>query len=660
MIVRIDFETRSRVDLRKVGAWIYSRHPSTEVLCMAYKIGDNETALWVPDYFARSGLNCPFDVDDETIIEAHNAFFEQCIWYGIGVWRFGWPEHRNWQCSAAKAAYHSLPRSLDGVASALNLREQKDKEGHRIMLQLSKPRKPTKNNPAHWFTDEAKYKKLYSYCLQDVETETAVSETLSLLPTREKRIWRMDQALNFRGVYADRAAIEGALDLEKVLLSETNRKLTGLTDGKITTIGQVGKLKKYLNELGCNLESLGRSNLEQIVSDSKRRAEECVDDLHVKNLPSEALKIINLRLSAARSSTKKYQAMLNRMDTDDRIRELVLYHGASTGRWTGLGIQIQNFPRGTIKTPDEIELAIDCIKSRDIGRLKLLFGDPMEALSSCLRAVLCAPMGSELIAADYSAIEARVLFWLADETAALRSLAAGKSLYIELAETIFSRPIDKYKNPQEYLLGKGGILGCGYQMWYPKFVATCANNGIDISDELGKRVVTTYRHKYFRVVNMWRDYEESAIKAVATKSAVKCGKVTFLADDDWMYIKLPSGRLLHYYKPIVGYDAQRKKPRLSYMSIEKGKWVRVYTYGGKLTENVDQATSRDLLAHAMLNLEANGLPLVLTVHDEAVAEVKKKDNRTVDEFCEIMLDKPSWADGLPLAAEGWKGKRFRK
>ncbi len=649
----IDFETRSPVDLKRSGAWLYARHPQTEILCLSFKRDRQRSRIWIPEYFSKTGTEIPellaLSIAEGDIFEAHNAFFERVIWRFIAQARWGWPElpPERWADTAAIAATHALPRSLDGVSRALSLTETKDMTGHRVMMKLSKPRKPSKYNKARYHAKPKDFETLYRYCIKDTRTAAEVSGTLSPLSAIQRETWELDQRINWRGVYCDREGVEGALKILSQLKQNSNERIRELTNGEIETIGQVKRIVEFCNELGLSITSI-----------AKDKVKTALDLPHLDPIVRE---ILELRQSAARSSTEKYKAMLERMDTDNRIRELIMYHGASTGRWTGKGIQIQNFPQGSIKDQDEIAVAIAAIKSGDPRVLSLLYSDPMDTLSSCLRGMLCAQPGSRFICADYSGIEARFLMWLVGETEAVEMFRSGSDIYKALASVVFSKPIEEIEH-NERELGKRGILGCGYQMAWKKFQVTCqVMYGITVSDSMAKRVVNAYRKKYSRVPRFWYAIEASAIKAVLRKGKrIDCGKVSCQYRDGFLWIRLPSGRELAYYDPKITDHPKFDKPQLTYMGVsaQSYKWERQNSYGGKLTENIVQGSCFDVLAGAMLNLDIE-YPIVLTVHDEIVSEVPERRG-SLNEFCDIMATVPKWAEGLPLNVEGWEGLRFRK
>lgn len=660
MHVTLDFETRSRVDIKERGGWVYSEDQSTEPMCLAYTLGeDDEPRLWHPEYPA-AGLEAtgrPIDLFEAikagAELEAHNAFFERSIWKNVMVRRWGWPavDERQWRCSAAKASSFALPRALDEACEALGLPFTKDPLGKRVMLKLSRPRKPTKSDPdSAWHEGLEDLQRLFSYCKQDVRAERSLSRALRDLPEHELAIWQMDQRMNERGVYCDREGVEAALSIISEITERLTEELRELTGGVLEKPTQRARIKEWMNEHGVDMEDTQGSTIDRYLGYDT-----------VVGTPRRVLTILR---QIGRTSTAKYLAMRERMsDVDDRIRDTMMYHGASTGRWAGKGIQPHNFPRGGIK---DMEGAWEDIKRRDPRLLELLWDDPMELLSHATRGALLAPPGRDLVVADYAAIEARVLFWLAGEEEALRILRSGEDIYCDLAKEIYRRPINKKDHPRERQLGKIGILGLGYQMGAPKFVDTAAANGVVIDETFAKTVVDAYRAKYPKVPELWRDYNDAAMEAVrAGGRVIHSGRVQWAMRGRFLHCRLPSGRLLSYYNPRIRDKKTpwgEMRPALTYMGVDPytKQWARIDTYGGKLVENVDQATARDLMAEAMLRADQGGLyDVTMSVHDELVAEVDE-GRGDVKDFERLMSHLPPWAHGCPVAAEGWRGKRYRK
>lgn len=634
-MIYIDFETRSELDIKSVGAWKYSCHPSTEVLCMAWLNSQKNIGL-----ITKFKPFLLFLFDKPISIEAHNAFFEYAIWHNIMVPRYNWPiiPEDQWYCSAAKAAYHGLPRKLEDAGAALNLDVQKDAEGSRLMLQMSKPRpnwKKTGKGPK-WFDDEARLKRLYEYCKQDVRVEYALSQALDDLPKIERKLWLLDQKINRRGVYCDVELARSAIEIIDTLEADANLELHQITNGIVSTPNQRDRILCWFKDECYALTDLTTDTVNW--------------ELKNGNLTSNARRVLEIRQFHSKASTKKFSAMIDRASNNDqRIRDTLFYHGAHTGRWTGVGIQPQNFYKPDFERSEIELLAIPAIKQKDIDALNFLFDSSITSLSSTLRSTLCASPNHELIGADYSSIEARVLLWLVQDTKALKFIEQGVDLYVDMAAAIYEIPTNQITKAQRQL-GKIAILGLGYGMGADKFFQTCSNFGIEIDYLLAEKTVSIYRKKYKRVVCFWWKINQQAININGLFS--KHGR--------FLQLKLPSGRSLHYYDPELTLNRFRE-PALSYMSInpKTRKWEREETYGGKLTENIVQAISRDIMALGMLKVEAAKYPIVMTIHDEIVSEIPK-DFGSIKEFVNLLCIKPKWALNCPISAEGWRGKRYRK
>ena len=683
-MITMDFETRSACDLRKAGSYIYSCHSTTSIMCLAWAYGDGEVLLWHPA-FPTAGL-AEYGADDlwelhgnialGEIVEAHNAFFERCIWTNVGG-LLGWPDinPRQLRCSAAMAASFALPRALEGAVDALSLPFPKDMEGNRLMKKLSRPRRPrvaemravglgkhdhelyTERYGYLWHEKPEDLHRLFQYCRQDVRAERALSGALRPLSPVEQEVWFLDQEINWRGVHVDRPGVKKALALSNEIVARANTEMSDLTFGTVETCTKRVPFKAWCAQEGV------------LIPDTKG---ETIDIWVQRDLPPHVKRALELWKQVNRTSIKKYVAMIARMAHDSRVRDILRYWAATTGRWGGMGIQPQNFPRGSIKDMEAVWIDI---LAMTLEELEAKHGDVMELLSGALRGAICAPPGSELSVADYASIEARVLFWLAGAKRALDVLHSGQNIYKDMTGAIMEFMGKPLADPQavekgtlEYQLGKQSILGLGYQMGGPKFQSTCGGYGLDVSEEFAKQVVKLYRETYPEVPRLWRQYEARAIEAVQrgprAADPVWSGNVSWCVRGRFLHAKLPGGRLLSYCDPQV---VKSETPwgdqcdKLIYMGIDTytKKWSVQKTYGGKLVENVDQAISRDLMAEAMLRCEPNGYTPILTVHDEIVAE-DPVDGRPIEEFEALMARLPAWAEGLPVAAEGWKGTRYRK
>lgn len=662
MNVIIDFETRSKSAIEVVGAYNYSKHESTKPICMAYKINDGETKIWIESEGHDIPQDLAFALEASATIEGHNVLFEYFIWNNLMVKLYGWPslDISRFRCTAARAAQFALPRSLEDVAKALNLGIEKDLEGRRIMLQVCKPKKPSKKSPGIWYEDEERYQKLYEYCKRDVDVTYAIRNRLvtlsrlrqSLLDrldvpnTKELSIFTLNNQINDRGVYCDTDLCKSSMQLitqhEEVLL----KRLQAITQGKIQTANQSTAIRDYLHTLGLEIPDIRSKTV----------------DLWLPKAEGLAKEILEIRQALSKSSVKKIKAMLGRAADDNRIRDLLVYYGAArTGRFSGVGIQVQNFKRPSLD-PEEITTLIDKIKSgTSYSELIEEYPDFLSAISSCLRGMLKAEGGKIFYDSDFSAIEARVLFWLAEEEIGLESYRQGLDIYKIMAADIHGINVTEVTKDMR-MLGKTAILGLGYSMSAKKFGSTCDNFGMKVPPELAEKAVETYRDKYSKVVELWRKVEKAAVAAIKNPSKVFTvhDKMHFCMLSDFMFVVLPSGRALAYHRPKLTVTPWGK-PNIEYMgfSSQIKKYESTKTYGGKLVENIVQATARDFMTEAMLRAEAAGYKMVFTVHDQLVAEVPK-DFGSVEEFTSIMTELPSWGEGCPIDAETKICERFEK
>lgn len=661
-MIYIDFETRSELEIQNVGAWKYSSHPSTELLCMAYKINTMPTDIFIREEINQiwDNLKFPEDTDDTKNmfidyisrfekLEAHNAFFEYAIWHNIMVARYNWPAipEDRWYCSAAKAAYHGLPRKLDDVCLALNLDVKKDKEGSRLMKQMCKPRpkwKKTEQGPK-WFENNEKLNRLYEYCKQDVRAEYALSQALDDLPRTERKLWLLDQKINRRGIYCDVELANSAIEIIETLETNANLELHQITAGLISTPNQTAKILDWL--VG---EDLGLPNMQ---------APTVAEALEREDLTPNARRVLEIRQLHAQSATDKYFAMVEGADNDNRLRDLLFYYGAHTGRWTGKRVQPTNMFT-PIFSRNEIEyLIIDAIKRQDIDELTWLFGDPIAPLSSALRATICAKPEYDLIGADYDGIEACVLLWRVGDTEALEKIRNGIDLYVDLAATIYQTDYEKLdylvkKKDKDAIfkrkVGKTTFLSAIYQVGEVALKKKFDQYKIEVDDFFTEKLISIFRRKYRKVVKHWYWLNNCAIEK----------KGPFSVKNKFLQFQLLSGRKLLYYDPELTLN-QFHRPALSYMSVNSKtrKWEREQTYGGKLTENEIQSIARDIMVMGMLRAENKGYPIIFNVYDEIISEVPKGFG-SINEFVDLLCQKEQWYKDCPVSAEGWRGRRFRK
>lgn len=667
----VDFETRSELNLKKVGAWRYSTHPSTDALCLGYGLDSEPEVVWRPGDPNPERL---FDaIRHGALFEAHNAFFEWCIWLNVMHERYGWPMLRRDRivCSAARAAFACLPRALDNALPAAGLRIAKLSD--KAMLKLSRPRKPTKKDSRVWLEpDDAPelYRELYDYCAGDVRAERALSDVLPALPQFERRVFNADFVINLRGLRVDVEFIQAALKVAELINYELSAELIELTRGDVMAATERDRILTYLESTGLSLDCLDQETVE--------------DTLYHIELTKTQRRVLELRQEGARSSVSKYKAFVECL-VDGTVKGLFLYYGANAhGRWSGRLVQPQNFPRGNAKCADEslkgnaaIEAMVAAIKrvakTGDTSCLREHFrveeseipGDPTskrylvpaspaEVLSTALRGAFIARPGRAFGVGDYSAIEARALFWLAEEERGLRIYYADGDIYRDMGSVIFNKPPEDLDISFERMLGKTTVLGCGYGMGWRKFQLTCKRAyGMVLSDELCKRAVRAYRQRYKKVVEFWKALEESAVTCIRTGLPmwVSKGRIKFSMRKGDLVITLPSGREIYH-----------RRARISHGQIVfiNGKGFVESTYGGKLCEYVTSGTARDLLADAIAKAEFDydDVDPVMHSHDELVAE---GDPETVGRIVEeIMTDVPAWAKGLPIKVETWVGTRYHK
>ena len=653
--ITIDFETRSEVDIRTAGAWRYAEDKTTEVLCMAYKIDDQESKLW-------KGLPAePFPEDlvaaikEGKVIEAHNAEFEQAIWKHKIVDRHHAPEVpiEQWRCSAAKTAASALPRALGDAGAAMGLPIVKDDEGKKIMMQLARKRVPSASNPDTFWephTAPEKFETLWSYCLTDVDGEVCLSNAVPDLSESEQELWFLDQKINQRGINVDMGAIQDFLWCIDRLTERIDKKTVEMTGGKLSTVRKVTAFIKYLNELGCELPDAKKQTIEKFLKDD--------------TLSDEIRILLQYRNVLSKTTTKKFQSMLDRAQADGRIRGTLMYHGASTGRWSGRGVQPQNLPRGSAKDIDEV---IADFRAKDIDAIVEKYPNPFDAAASCIRAMIIPSEKHDFYCADFSSIEARCLVWLAGDERALELFRQDKDVYIDMASAIYKVPAEDV-TPEQRQVGKMAILGLGYGMGWKTFKRNSKMMGAEIDEEFAKTVVNTYRSKYESVKIFWKQLENVAKAAVSNPGkVVRLGKIAYCFLNNFLSCKLPSGRLIRYYMPsiqprVTSWGATQDT--LCFMGVDTytRKWGEQTTYGGKLVENVTQAVARDFMAGAMKRIDEAGWDIVLTVHDELLAEAPEDaaGSLTIEKFEDLMAEVPDWGEGCPIAAEGWTGKRYKK
>lgn len=639
----IDIETYSDVDLVRSGVYAYTTSPKFEILLFAYSFDDDEVKV----IDLATGETLPNEIilalEDEKIIKtAFNANFERVC---LSKYLNKKLSAKSWRCTAVQAASLGLPLSLDGVAQVLGLQKQKMKEGKELIKYFSVPCKPTKSNgernrnyPHHSLERWEVFKK---YCAQDVEVEKAIRKRLERYPiiTSEQEIYVLDQEINDRGILIDTKLVEKSIECENIhkedIYAEA-QKLTGLENPN-----SVIQLKQWLLENGVEVESLSKKT----VADLAKDAEEDVQ------------RLLNLRSQLSKTSVKKYEAIERVLCADKRVRGLLQFYGANrTGRWAGRLVQVQNLPQNHIK---DLTLARDLVKNGEFETLDMLFDNVSQVLSELIRTAFIPKENHRFIVADFSAIEARVIAWLAEEKWRLDVFNSHGKIYEASASQMFKIPIEEITKTSplrqkgkisELALGYGGSVG-----------ALTAMGALDmgVKEEELQGLVSKWRQANPNITKLWWDIDKAAIKVVKEKSFEVVGKIKIFYEKGIMFITLPSGRNLSYIKPRLETNKFGREG-ITYEGIgATKKWERIETYGPKLVENIVQATARDLLAEAMINVDKKGYEIVMHVHDEIIVEISK-DKGSLKEVCDVMAIAPEWAKGLPLRADGFECEYYRK
>ena len=692
--VYIDFETRSTIDLKKAGADVYSKDECTDALCMAYAFDDKPAKLWK--------LGEPFPkVLGEAIkagasFIAHNAAFEFVIWNNVCCKKYGWPPLpiRQLYCTMVRAYAMGLPGKLETAGKAVGLKVEKDMQGHRIMMQLSKPRGYDPDGTPIWWQPKdstpkmdiaEKYRRTYEYCVTDIVVERELFKRVLPLSETERKLWIKDQEINQRGVYVDLKIINRAIELVESEKKILNLKMRSLTCNQVSTCNAAVDLKRWFNiefkkhKIEYECEGVAK-DLVLIM-------------LELPNLPKVMREVLKLRQIAARNSVAKLKKMSEGAGKDARVRGCFQYYGAaSTGRWAGRRIQLHNLPRPKIKH-EEIEEVLALFETvHDPQELRdyinIFHGSPTSIMSDCLRAMLCAAPGKKLITVDFSQIEARVLAWLAGEEKTLQIFRGHGKIYEHAASGIYNVPLEKVTKDQR-LVGKVSILALGYQGGVGAFQSMAKNYFIKVPDKQADKIKVAWRLANPNIVQYWRDLNTAAIAAVQTPGQKTVAgspgrQVTFLKRGSFLFCRLPSGRAICYPYPQMKmtklvynhvaekyekFNSKKEYPShtyeiydkysLSYKGVENFNWITKIAYGGLICENICQAVARDLLAEGLMRWEAAGYKVVMHVHDELVAEVNKNFG-SLEDACDLLCEVPAWAENLPIVAEGWVGQRYRK
>lgn len=659
----IDLETYSSISIKKAGAQAYIRSDDFEILLFAYSVdggtvrvvdmAQNEKippdiihALYSPDYLKH----------------AYNASFEWgCLskYFGCKL------PPSQWRDTMLHSLYCGYTAGLEATGLALGLPadERKLNTGKALIRYFCIPCKPTKVNggrtrnlPHH---DPERWQQFKEYCKQDVVTEMVIDNRLSSTPVPYivQKQWETDLIINDRGVAVDMDFVQGALELGETVrmnLKEEAIKITGLYNPN--SVQQLTKWLEY--QTSKEIDNLRKETVSRMLTNDTNS--------------EEVNRILSIRQELGKTSTKKYDSIKACVCPDGRVRGLLQYYGANrTGRWAGRLVQVQNLPR-TYTEP--LELARKIVKCRRLDELKLIYGSVNDTLSQLIRTAFIAPNGHVLIDADFSAIEARVISWLAGEQWRLEVFRTHGKIYEASASQMFGVPLERIKkgNPEYALRQRGKVaeLALGYQGGVGAMRNMDTGNLLaDLSDDEVQDIVNRWRNSNPKIRDLWYAFDNAAIRVITDGGSVAVNGCTFTreyslsSDSSFLTITIPSGRKLYYVNPCIG-ENRWGGSSISYLGMDQStkKWKRIETYGGKLVENVVQAIARDCLAQAIEHLEEAGYPVVFHVHDEVVIDIKPyaNDKTMLNDVISIMTTPIEWAHDLPLGADGWVGNFFKK
>lgn len=680
--LHLDFETYSQAPLtgtNSVGAWAYSIHPSTEVLIMAWAFNDDEPAIWLP------GMDLPAWVHRMKIYRAFgpqstldfqlvawNDFFELSIMKNVLGWLI--PEPKYWCDAAADAAALALPRGLAdcGEALGLNMEDAKDKEGKKLINLFCSPKKSAKKvNKGELIrtypADEPeKFEQFIKYCIQDVIAERNIGKMTRPLAPASRALWELDRKINLRGVNFDMKAVKDAVVIrekaKKAVLAEVEALVWRETQEWSLVYANISKKMPRLENIGSRPQFLAYIQAMHGIELENAQKEYLKDIAENRQgvIPEDAIKLIRLRLKLAKSSLAKYDKLLK--ITDKGIAYgLLRFFGASTGRWSGNLFQPQNLPRPSF---DDTDQCISLFHHQDPEVLDLLYGDALEALSSCLRGMIIPSPGCRLVVSDFSQIESRVLAWLAGDNKKLDVYRTGLDIYKVNAAAAFKKIYDAVTK-DDRVIGKVIELACGYQGAVGAFQQFAKVYGVVIPDHEAKILVANWRTSNPKITSYWYNVEATAVKAVAnpgTQQTIRnvSYKVVGSGRRRFLFCKLPSGRVIAYHRPSL-VEGKFGKQQIRFWGVDSvtKTYREQHTYGGKLVENITQACAFDMMADRMPVIEEAGYKIKLTVHDEIVSEAPIGQG-SIEEFNQIMEIVPAWAQGLPVDAAGYEAMRYRK
>ncbi len=652
----IDIETRSSVEIGKAGLYKYAQSPDFGILLLAYSLDDAPVAI----VDLTAGEKVPGDVleallDARTVKHAYNAAFE---WYCLNRMGYTTPLEQ-WKCTMAHGLYCGYTAGLDATGKAIGLPQDKQKlaVGKALIRYFCTPCKPTKSNGGRgWNLPEhapEKWALFKDYCKQDVVTEKEILRRLELFPVpeEEEKLWQMDVRMNAYGVRVDRGLIAGALAVNERSEEELTGQAVAITG--LSNPNSPVQLLKWLEKQGTALPDLRKETVAEALAGPD-------------SLTEDVRQVLEIRQQLGKTSVKKYEAMEAACCSDERVRGLTQYYGANrTGRWSGRLVQMQNLPRNYLGT---LDCARKLVKSGNYEGVKLLYGNVPDTLSQLIRTAFIPSEGYKFVVADFSAIEARVIAWLAGEQWVNEVFATHGKIYEATASQMFGAPVEKIvKGNPEYALrqkGKVATLALGYQGGVNSLISMGALN-MGLTEEELPEIVDRWRQANPRIVDLWYQVGNAALAVMETAQPQAIRGLIFTLEGDLLYgqsfltVRLPSGRKLFYPKPFLK-ENQFGRPAVHYYTVgqQTKKWEVTSTYGGKLTENIVQAIARDCLAETLKRIDARGLQVVFHVHDEVIIDAPM--GTTVEEICSLMAEPIPWAPGLILKGAGFESNYYRK
>ena len=654
----LDFETYSEINIKKHGGYRYCMDASTKVVCLAYAFDDEPVLLWTPgDPVPHILLR---HVESGASVYAHNAVFDMRVWNHVACRNYGWPEMSIYQVvdTAGLGASFTLPLGLGDAGAAMNINMLKSTTGNVLIKKICTPDKqgkqPDINDPKY----REDYDNLLLYCVRDVE---AMREMVSRLPRsemtdQEAAVWRLTQQMNATGLPIAYDEVQCIKDYLDTYIKDTMSRVPIITRGTVQTVGQIGKLRTWCADQNYPMPNLQIPTVVEALADPK--------------CPADVKDLLFLRQELGRTSTAKYRKVLDLavpgQSNSYWVHDNLIYHGASTGRWTGRGFQMQNLPRASVENPEEV------IRQFMSGET---VSDPVTMGKALIRPMIRAPEGWSLIVSDYSSVENRILHWLAGDIKELENFRQGRDQYKDMAAALYTVDYDNVTKAQRKM-GKVIILGAGYGMGPETFQKTAKLQfNMELTEIEAKEAIAAYRSRYPLVVDLWTGLKKAAIKVVLSGQKHTYNLITFgtatVKGVRWLAAKLPNGKCIYYMSPqveqhhIPRYEHMGKVPTITHMGFDSyaRKWCRMKLTPSRITENADQGTAREFMAEGMLNIHENMLDVELigTVHDECLGLIRDSDitDSTMASFDRMLCDVP-WSLDCPLATKGYISKRYRK